>query len=64
MALVERLAREGGGLRSEPGVSYLISADGRRVLFDYPGRYPFTWSFIEVTTLRADSCRGIADPRA
>jgi 7,8-dihydropterin-6-yl-methyl-4-(beta-D-ribofuranosyl)aminobenzene 5'-phosphate synthase len=34
LPLVERLTSEGSGLRGEPGVSYLISAGGRRVLFD------------------------------
>lgn len=34
MALVERLSPDGSGLRGEPGVSYLVSAGGRRVLFD------------------------------
>ncbi len=34
LPLVERLTREGSGLRGEPGVSYLVRADGRRVLFD------------------------------
>ena len=34
LPLVERLAGEGSGLRGEPGVSYLVSAGGRRVLFD------------------------------
>lgn len=34
LPLVERLIREGSGLRGEPGVSYLISAGGARVLFD------------------------------
>ena len=32
--LVERLIPGGSGLRGEPGVSYLIGAGGRRVLFD------------------------------
>jgi 7,8-dihydropterin-6-yl-methyl-4-(beta-D-ribofuranosyl)aminobenzene 5'-phosphate synthase len=32
--LVERLTPEGSGLRGEPGVSYLVSAGGQRVLFD------------------------------
>jgi 7,8-dihydropterin-6-yl-methyl-4-(beta-D-ribofuranosyl)aminobenzene 5'-phosphate synthase len=32
--LVERLTPGGSGLRGEPGVSYLIGAGGRRVLFD------------------------------
>jgi hypothetical protein len=32
--LVERLVPEGSGLHGEPGVSYLVSAGGRRVLFD------------------------------
>src|SRR5215470_6014455 len=34
LPLVERLTPEGSGLRGEPGVSYLVSAGGRRVLFD------------------------------
>jgi 7,8-dihydropterin-6-yl-methyl-4-(beta-D-ribofuranosyl)aminobenzene 5'-phosphate synthase len=34
LPLVERLTPEGGGLKGEPGVSYLIRAGGRRVLFD------------------------------
>ena len=34
MPVVERLTAEGSGLRGEPGVSYLVSAGGRRVLFD------------------------------
>jgi 7,8-dihydropterin-6-yl-methyl-4-(beta-D-ribofuranosyl)aminobenzene 5'-phosphate synthase len=34
MPLVERLVPEGSGLRGEPGVSYLVRAGGRRVLFD------------------------------
>ena len=34
LPLVERLTGEGSGLRGEPGVSYLVSAGGRRVLFD------------------------------
>jgi hypothetical protein len=32
--LVERLTGEGSGLHGEPGVSYLVRAGGRRVLFD------------------------------
>jgi 7,8-dihydropterin-6-yl-methyl-4-(beta-D-ribofuranosyl)aminobenzene 5'-phosphate synthase len=32
--LVERLIPEGSGLRGEPGVSYLVRAGSRRVLFD------------------------------
>src|SRR6516164_9605954 len=32
--LVERLIGEGSGLRGEPGVSYLVSVGGQRVLFD------------------------------
>jgi 7,8-dihydropterin-6-yl-methyl-4-(beta-D-ribofuranosyl)aminobenzene 5'-phosphate synthase len=34
LPLVERLIPEGGSLTGEPGVSYLVSAGGRRVLFD------------------------------
>jgi len=34
LPLVERLTPSGGGLHGEPGVSYLVSAGGRRVLFD------------------------------
>jgi 7,8-dihydropterin-6-yl-methyl-4-(beta-D-ribofuranosyl)aminobenzene 5'-phosphate synthase len=34
LPLVERLTPEGSGLKGEPGVSYLIRAGGRRVLFD------------------------------
>jgi 7,8-dihydropterin-6-yl-methyl-4-(beta-D-ribofuranosyl)aminobenzene 5'-phosphate synthase len=34
LPLVERLTREGSDLRGEPGVSYLVSAGGTRVLFD------------------------------
>lgn len=34
MPLVERLTPDGSGLHGEPGVSYLVSAGGRRVLFD------------------------------
>src|SRR5215471_4493868 len=34
LPLVERLTPKGSGLRGEPGVSYLVSAGGRRVLFD------------------------------
>ena len=34
LPLVERLIPQGAGLRGEPGVSYLVSAGGRRVLFD------------------------------
>jgi 7,8-dihydropterin-6-yl-methyl-4-(beta-D-ribofuranosyl)aminobenzene 5'-phosphate synthase len=34
LPLVERLTPEGSGLRGEPGVSYLVRAGGRRVLFD------------------------------
>ncbi len=34
LPLVERLTREGSELKGEPGVSYLVRAGGRRVLFD------------------------------
>ena len=34
LPLVERLIPEGSGLNGEPGVSYLVRADGTRVLFD------------------------------
>lgn len=34
LPLVERLTPEGGSLSGEPGVSYLVRADGTRVLFD------------------------------
>ena len=34
LPLVERLTPEGSGLAGEPGVSYLVRAGGRRVLFD------------------------------
>jgi len=34
LPLVERLTPDDGGLAGEPGVSYLITAGGRRVLFD------------------------------
>lgn len=34
LPLVERLIPDGSGLHGEPGVSYLVSAGGRRVLFD------------------------------
>ena len=34
LPLVERLTPEGSGLTGEPGVSYLVRAGGRRVLFD------------------------------
>jgi 7,8-dihydropterin-6-yl-methyl-4-(beta-D-ribofuranosyl)aminobenzene 5'-phosphate synthase len=34
LPLVERLVPEGVGLHGEPGVSYLVSAGGMRVLFD------------------------------
>ena len=34
LPLVERLTPEGSGLKGEPGVSYLVRAGGRRVLFD------------------------------
>ncbi len=34
LPLVERLVPEGSGLKGEPGVSYLVRAGGRRVLFD------------------------------
>jgi 7,8-dihydropterin-6-yl-methyl-4-(beta-D-ribofuranosyl)aminobenzene 5'-phosphate synthase len=34
LPVVERLTREGSGLKGEPGVSYLVRAGGRRVLFD------------------------------
>ena len=34
LPLVERLIPEGSGLKGEPGVSYLVRAGGRRVLFD------------------------------
>jgi 7,8-dihydropterin-6-yl-methyl-4-(beta-D-ribofuranosyl)aminobenzene 5'-phosphate synthase len=34
LPLVERLTPEGSGLKGEPGVSYLVRADGRRLLFD------------------------------
>ena len=34
LPLVERLTAGGSGLKGEPGVSYLVRAGGRRVLFD------------------------------
>jgi 7,8-dihydropterin-6-yl-methyl-4-(beta-D-ribofuranosyl)aminobenzene 5'-phosphate synthase len=34
LPLVERLTPQGSGLKGEPGVSYLVSAGGQRVLFD------------------------------
>jgi 7,8-dihydropterin-6-yl-methyl-4-(beta-D-ribofuranosyl)aminobenzene 5'-phosphate synthase len=34
LPLVERLIPEESGLKGEPGVSYLVRAGGRRVLFD------------------------------
>jgi hypothetical protein len=34
LPLVERLVPEGSGLKGEPGVSYLVRAGGRQVLFD------------------------------
>jgi 7,8-dihydropterin-6-yl-methyl-4-(beta-D-ribofuranosyl)aminobenzene 5'-phosphate synthase len=34
LPLVERLTVDGGGLIGEPGVSYLVRADGTRLLFD------------------------------
>lgn len=34
LPLVERLVPDGSGLHGEPGVSYLVSAGGRRLLFD------------------------------
>jgi 7,8-dihydropterin-6-yl-methyl-4-(beta-D-ribofuranosyl)aminobenzene 5'-phosphate synthase len=34
LPLVERLTPEGSSLRGEPGVSYLVRAGGKRVLFD------------------------------
>lgn len=34
LPLVERLVPDGSGLRGEPGVSYLVRAGGRQVLFD------------------------------
>jgi glyoxylase-like metal-dependent hydrolase (beta-lactamase superfamily II) len=34
LPLVERLTPEGSGLKGEPGVSYLVRAGGRQVLFD------------------------------
>ena len=34
LPLAERLTLEGSGLKGEPGVSYLVRAGGRRVLFD------------------------------
>jgi hypothetical protein len=34
MPVVERLTSGGSGLHGEPGVSYLVTAGGRRVLFD------------------------------
>ena len=34
LPLVERLTPEGSGLTGEPGLSYLVRADGTRVLFD------------------------------